>query len=248
MGQRMEGRANAATRGTVVASISIVALCVAVAVILLNVLRADNECGDNSGCAVGGTTELWQGRVFTQSGAPAAHASVHIGFLSIAPDSVALVTDRLGRYCLRWPRESQVAAISAVTRGTGGAPVPAAARLARQAHGPVVVTPDINYLEWYRGPGHGAVTNSTWNANMDATSQCVSDSPPWYRMSDLSSNWRSVLITVTAILAVVLTLIAGVAWIGNRPWWPRIAASAGGSMIVSIVALILVWFPLPRSR
>lgn len=128
-----------------------IATAVTLVVLGLNWVYGAWECGkENNGCARGGPPRLWQGRVFTETARPAESATVRFYFASESPFGdrrprlTTVTTDQQGRYCLRWPAESQASYVSAVDVHSAAPPDPALSTLAEEAGGPLVVSPDAS--------------------------------------------------------------------------------------------------------
>jgi hypothetical protein len=215
-------------------------------VLVINLVKPSNECGvDNPGCALAGPDRLWLGRVFTSSGSPAAYANVQYSFTSELVPPVTVVSDREGRYCIRWPAESEPAGVAVTTRAAGGPPDSEYVALAEQANGPLIVSPNNAELPEAGGGDYGTVTSVGWNAETDATKRCVSSSPPWYRIESLSSNWRSVLLYIGPAIAWLMAFVGGVRWLANKSRGPRILAYSFVLMAASAAFCALVWLQLP---
>jgi hypothetical protein len=221
-------------------------LFIGLAVIFVNDGKAWDECGvDNATCATGHQSHVWLGRVYDSAGAPAARATVLFDFPS--SQTVRVATDRTGRYCLRWGTESETPVLAAIARASSGPADPLYVSLARRTRGAVIVVPRNAQLgrgtEW--APRAGFVTSVGWNAPLDATRQCVSSAPPWYRFSDLSSNWRSRLLIWGPIVAILLAVIGGIMWLANRR--PGFSVVIGSLVLMAGCAALcyLTWFTLP---
>jgi hypothetical protein len=206
---------------------------------------------ENSGCARGGPPRLWQGRVFTSDGRPAARATVRYVFASNQPGGrpagrqLTIETDERGRYCLRWPEEVVRAYVSAADVTSREPPDPRMTSLIGPGAGPgsgsgsgaIIVTPDA-------APGgpvaqdpsySGRTVSGPWEPAQDATSRCVTKSPPWNRIDDLRSNWRFRLLLGLS-LAALLAGLAGVFITRGR------LAGLAATLAISDAALfVLIW-------
>jgi hypothetical protein len=235
----------------------LVSLIVGVVVVLgivvafVDLLGAYGQCGvENNGCAAAGPPRLWLGRVFTRNGAPAASATVRYYFASVSSLSVVpftLVTDREGRYCLRWPNESQSPYVLVVARAAAGAPDPRFVALARQAGGPLVISPDggeldsSGFIVWHNAPGTGGITDTGWNAAADTTKHCESGLPPWYSINPVTGNWHFKLLLWAVLAAIVLAIVAVIGRaFKRRAAWPVLLSSLG-TATASTILLILIW-------
>jgi hypothetical protein len=219
---------------------TIVVVTVSALTLVANVASGWGSCAtENAGCAKAGAPRLWLGRVLSASGEPVASARVEYYFASSEPNGSArgkaltVVTDGAGRYCVRWPAESAVAFV-AVSSPPGDARV--------------LVSPDASavpgasYLIANSGQPNLTVTSRGWDAAADATGNCTTGAPAWYRIDDLKHNWRYRLLVYLPLFAVALS-IAGVAarragtrvsarWASNGA---AASAAAGASLYV------LVW-------
>jgi hypothetical protein len=241
------------TRGLVRALALSIAAGVAVVVLGLNWVYGAWECGkENNGCARGGPPRLWQGRVFTESARPAERATVRFYFASVnrfgdrRQRLVTVTTDQQGRYCLRWPVESQQTYVSAVDLHSGAPPDPALVSLAEEAKGPLVVSPDASgdlnggYLIGQARPTRGAVTSQGWDA-ADATSACVAASPPWYRIDSDTGNWRYRLLVWLPLATLVAVVLASWRSVRKHSRARRMTAIAMGGAATCWVLYVLVW-------
>jgi hypothetical protein len=224
-------------------------LFVGLAVIFVNALGPSGECGEeNATCVTGHQSHVWLGRVYTSAGAPAADATVLFGFGSIGSlvktrGLVKVVSDREGRYCLRWAADESPT-IYATAHTASGPPNPIYVALAKRSGGALIVAPPSDSTEG--GFGDHNPTSVGWNAALDATRQCVTSAPPWYRFSNLSSNWRTKLLLWGPLVALLLGVIGGIMWIANR--------RPGLSVLISSLVLMagcgalcyLTWFTIPH--
>jgi hypothetical protein len=201
-----------ARRRTVI--LAAVGLVLALVLLYLNLANSFVACGETSGCARDGPPVRWLGRVFTDGGQPASNATVQYRFDSMESSGhdlglVSVQTDAAGRYCLIWPRESQVASVSAtMPMPSSGAPDPRVQNIAAGSSGPVIVTepnPDTEADQDREAPG-GLADRRLWSPATDSTTNCSRQSPPWYRVEGLESNWRLQLLFYLALAALGLSM------------------------------------------
>jgi hypothetical protein len=176
---------------------------------------------DTSYCAHAGPPAEWRGKVIAPDGRPVAHAKVEYTFESNRPRgrAVSVTTDELGRYCLIWPRES----VTAYFSSRAGRVVSPDARLGGPAR------PD-------EASGTQAATQP-WDPAVDGAAACVRASPPWYRVDDLTSNWRYRAIDYGALVALGLAAAALLA----RPRRRALAVAAAGLAAADAILFLLVW-------
>lgn len=229
--------------------LSLTAGVVALSFLLANYLSAWDECAEN-GCAVGGPSTLWQGRVFTAQGVPASRARVWFTFASIAPQLITVATDDEGRFCLRWPNETEQAHLSVDVHALGAKAVPGIAALARQlrVHHLLVITPNANYgmLAGSTASNAYGVTDFGWNPRLDRAARCTSGSPPWFRINNLSHNWRSVLLIGGPIVAWLGITAGGILCVRRKTHWRLVLIGSCVLMAACVGFYLLVWVPLPR--
>jgi hypothetical protein len=81
----------------------------------------------------------------------------------------------------------------------------------------------------------GLAVSGPWEPTLDATSQCVTSSPPWYRIDDLRGNWRYRLLLWLSVGA----LIAGVVglFVARR----SVAGFAATLALTDAVLFALIW-------
>lgn len=183
----------------------------AAGVLVINVAAGVIECGgENSFCARAGPPRLLRGRVYASDGAPATAATLLFYFDSIQPrrrQSVreyAVRADAQGRFCLSWPVERSTAGIRAVHVLGGSAPDPRLESLATHFMRPIIVAPD-SAPGVLQGGSRDVVLAKPWDPSQDATPNCHIGSPPWYRIDDLTSNWRYQLLLWLPLTAAVLS-------------------------------------------
>ena len=217
------------------------------AVAILNLGAGALACStENSYCA--GAPRLWLGRVYAPNAAPARSAMVLYVFASNQPRGtplgreIAIRTDAEGRYCLQWPTEKVTAVVRAVDVVPGLRPDARLITIAQGTPGPIIVTPDVTGGTVAMLPAgsnrSGTVVSEPWDPATDATSQCVEHQPPWYRMDNLWSNWRVLLLFAFAATAAVMSLVG---LFGRAPA-ARLYALAGASAgSAAAVLYVLIW-------
>lgn len=215
-------------------------VAVSVLVLLANVASGSAACGtENSGCAVAGAPRMWLGRVLDGAGNPVAAAHVEYYFASNQPSGYPLekalpvVTDGQGRYCVRWPTETALAHVSVV-----GATSQSLSLVSPDASGEA----GTSYLIASSGQRGLTVTNRGWQPARDATDECTTGQPAWYRVDSVKSNWRYRLLIYLPLLAMALAIAGTVARRRGAQAVGRWAASsAAGIAATGALLYILVW-------
>ena len=211
---------------------------------------------ETSSCGPGGPAIRWQGRLFDSAGRLAAHVPVTVDFAtaSARPD-VIVRTDRLGRFCFRWPRELVPAYVQVGDVTAAGRADPrfvSGIALDPAAHDPRIESgraPPVSARAVVLTPNRYLVSDTTvfvnyrdWRADVDARKACAATAaPPWYQEEGALGNWRSVLVIALGLCAFGA---GGIGLIFRRHGTGRfLAPVALASGIASIVALVVVWGP-----
>lgn len=201
---------------------------------------------DTSSCAIAGQDQTWAGRVFTDTGEPAANALVKFEFGSMELSGherkpIYVRTDAIGRYCLHWPKEQAAAYVEPVGVLQGGGSVdPRLAQVAQQTNGWLILPAPTGVEADAPSGSAGTVVRSTslpvWTID-DQAAACSDQSPPWYRFDAVGTNWRLELINYLALTSIPLA-IAG-AFLRRRPVGQPLAAGALGMAATAAVFWIL---------
>jgi len=231
--------------------LSLTAATVGAVLLIGNALESFHYCGgENTYCAYGGPLKRWEGRVFTSDGRPADRAGLAFQFQSTQPRAgatirpVKVVTDPIGRFCFRWPRERIAANLNVALVRSGAAPdprfsaLPPGAFLTEAPGNPILVSPDAGVD--IRAAGSLRLSRTLFDPQFDTTATCpeAAEQPPWYRADNLSSNWRYRLIEYLALAGL---LIGAGSLILPSHLRRRIAAVGVSIGALDVVLFTLIW-------